>query len=147
MLPGFTISQPPSPPMIHSIIITLPPSLFHPHFHPHTCTLTLPPSPFHPHSSTLTLPPSHLHPHTSTLTLPPSLFHPHPSTLTLAPSHLHPHTCTLTLPPSHTVVVEEGMTVNMVCHLLVVKNHFDESPNWVLVEQLGDVSLGNTLCV
>ena len=105
MLPGFTISQPPSPPMIHSIIITLSPSPFHPHFHPHT------------------------------------------STLTLAPSHLHPHTCTLTLPPSHTVVVEEGMTVNMVCHLLVVKNHFDESPNWVLVEQLGDVSLGNTLCV
>ena len=39
------------------------------------------------------------------------------------------------------------MTVNMVCHLLVVKNHFDESPNWVLVEQLGDVSLGNTYCV
>lgn len=41
-----------------------------------------------------------------------------------------------------TVVVEEGMTTSMVCHLLVVKNHFDESPNWVLVEQLGDVSLG-----
>ena len=40
------------------------------------------------------------------------------------------------------VVVEEGMTTGMVCHLLVVKNHFDESPNWVLVEQLGDVSLG-----
>ena len=35
-----------------------------------------------------------------------------------------------------TVVVEEGMTSSMVCHLLVVKNHFDESPNWVLVEQL-----------
>ena len=41
-----------------------------------------------------------------------------------------------------TVVVEEGMTTSMVCHLLVVKNHFDESPNWVLVEQLGDVCLG-----
>lgn len=41
-----------------------------------------------------------------------------------------------------TVVVEEGMTTSMVCHLLVVKNHFDESPSWVLVEQLGDVSLG-----
>ena len=41
-----------------------------------------------------------------------------------------------------TVVVEEGMTSSMVCHLLVVKNHFDESPNWVLVEQLGDISLG-----
>ena len=41
-----------------------------------------------------------------------------------------------------TVVVEEGMTASMVCHLLVVKNHFDESPNWVLLEQLGDVSLG-----
>lgn len=40
-----------------------------------------------------------------------------------------------------TVVVEEGMTTSMVCHLLVVKNHFDESPNWVLVEQLGDVCL------
>ena len=36
------------------------------------------------------------------------------------------------------------MTVSMVCHLLVVKNHFDESPNWVLVEQLGDVSLGES---
>lgn len=48
------------------------------------------------------------------------------------------------------VVVEEGMNTGMVCHLLVVKNHFDESPNWVLVEQLGDVSLGEgnvTYCV
>ena len=44
-----------------------------------------------------------------------------------------------------TVVVEEGMTSGMVCHLLVVKNHFDESPNWVLVEQLGDVSLEREL--
>ena len=43
---------------------------------------------------------------------------------------------------THSVVGEEGMTASMVCHLLVVKNHFDESPNWVLVEQLGDVSLG-----
>ncbi len=38
------------------------------------------------------------------------------------------------------------MTSGMVCHLLVVKNHFDESPNWVLVEQLGDVSLGKLEC-
>lgn len=44
-----------------------------------------------------------------------------------------------------TVVVEDGMTSMMVCHLLVVKNHFDESPNWVLVEQLGDVSLEREL--
>ena len=44
-----------------------------------------------------------------------------------------------------TVVVEEGMTAGMVCHLLVVKNHFDESPNWVMVEQLGDVSLEREL--
>lgn len=44
-----------------------------------------------------------------------------------------------------TVVVEDGMTSGMVCHLLVVKNHFDESPNWVLVEQLGDVSLEREL--
>ena len=44
-----------------------------------------------------------------------------------------------------TVVVEEGMTASMVCHLLVVKNHFDESPNWVMVEQLGDVSLEREL--
>ena len=57
--------------------------------------------------------------------------------------------CVLLLPQVYnvdrsnkTVVVEEGMTSSMVCHLLVVKNHFDESPNWVLVEQLGDVSLG-----
>ena len=41
-----------------------------------------------------------------------------------------------------TVVVEEGMTASMVCHLLVVKNHYDESPNWTVVEQLCDVSLG-----
>lgn len=50
--------------------------------------------------------------------------------------------------PDHsnkTVVVEDGMTTGMVCHLLVVKNHFDESPNWVLVEQLGDVSLEREL--
>lgn len=50
--------------------------------------------------------------------------------------------------PDHsnkTVVVQEGMTASMVCHLLVVKNHFDESPNWVLVEQLGDVSLEREL--
>ena len=50
--------------------------------------------------------------------------------------------------PDHsnkTVVVEDGMTSSMVCHLLVVKNHFDESPNWVLVEQLGDVSLEREL--
>lgn len=44
-----------------------------------------------------------------------------------------------------TVVVEEGMTAGMVCHLLVNKNHFDESPNWVIVEQLGDVSLEREL--
>ena len=44
-----------------------------------------------------------------------------------------------------TVVVEDGMTASMVCHLLVVKNHFDESPNWVIVEQLGDVSLEREL--
>ena len=44
-----------------------------------------------------------------------------------------------------TVVVEEGMTSSMVCHLLVNKNHFDESPNWVIVEQLGDVSLEREL--
>ena len=46
-----------------------------------------------------------------------------------------------------TVVVEEGMTSSMVCHLLVVKNHYDESPNWTLVEQLGDVSLGEWVCL
>ena len=77
--------------------------------------------------------------HTNILILP----HPHAPTSSHILTHPHPHTPT----PSHTVVVEEGMTVNMVCHLLVVKNHFDESPNWVLVEQLGDVSLGNTYCV
>ena len=47
-----------------------------------------------------------------------------------------------------TVVVEEGMTASMVCHLLVVKNHYDESPNWTVVEQLCDVSLGKwCVCV
>lgn len=42
-----------------------------------------------------------------------------------------------------TVVVEEGMTAAVVCYLLVSKNHFEESPNWTIIERLGDVSLGN----
>ena len=49
-----------------------------------------------------------------------------------------------------TVVVEEGMTAAVVCYLLVTKNHFEESPNWVLIERLGDVGLGMfllSLCV
>jgi len=41
-----------------------------------------------------------------------------------------------------TVVVEDGMTAAVVCYLLVTKNHFEESPNWVLIERLGDVGLG-----
>lgn len=40
------------------------------------------------------------------------------------------------------VVVEEGMTAAQVCYLLVIKNHFEESPNWSLIEKLEDVWLG-----
>lgn len=41
-----------------------------------------------------------------------------------------------------TVVVEDGMSAAVVCYLLVTKNHFEESPNWALIERLGDVYLG-----
>lgn len=41
-----------------------------------------------------------------------------------------------------TVVVEEGMNAAIVCYLLVSKNHFEESPNWTIIERLGDVGLG-----
>lgn len=41
-----------------------------------------------------------------------------------------------------TVVIEEGMTASVVCYLLVSKNHFEESPNWTLIERLGNVGLG-----
>lgn len=41
-----------------------------------------------------------------------------------------------------TVVVEDGMTSAVVCYLLVTKNHFEESPNWTIIERLGDVGLG-----
>jgi amyloid beta A4 precursor protein-binding family B protein 1-interacting protein len=41
-----------------------------------------------------------------------------------------------------TVVVEEGMSAAVVCYLLVTKNHFEESPNWTIIERLGDVNLG-----
>ena len=41
-----------------------------------------------------------------------------------------------------TVVIEDGMTSAVVCYLLVTKNHFEESPNWALIERLGDVGLG-----
>lgn len=44
-----------------------------------------------------------------------------------------------------TVVVEEGMTSAVVCYLLVTKNHFEESPNWTIIERLGDVGLGKLL--
>ena len=41
-----------------------------------------------------------------------------------------------------TVVLEEGMSSAVACYLLVNKNHFEESPNWALIERLGDVGLG-----
>lgn len=41
-----------------------------------------------------------------------------------------------------TVVVEEGMSAAVVCYLLVSKNHFEESPNWTIIERLEDVGLG-----
>ena len=45
-----------------------------------------------------------------------------------------------------TVVLEEGMSAAVACYLLVTKNHFEESPNWALIERLGDVGLGECLC-
>ena len=45
-----------------------------------------------------------------------------------------------------TVVLEEGMSAAVACYLLVTKNHFEESPNWALIERLGDVGLGKCLC-
>jgi amyloid beta A4 precursor protein-binding family B protein 1-interacting protein len=44
-----------------------------------------------------------------------------------------------------TVVVEEGMSAAVVCYLLVTKNHFEESPNWTIIERLGDVNLEREL--
>ena len=46
-----------------------------------------------------------------------------------------------------TVVVEEGMTAAVVCYLLVSKNHFEESPNWTIIERLGDVGLGRAVII
>ena len=46
-----------------------------------------------------------------------------------------------------TVVVEEGMTAAVVCYLLVSKNHFEESPNWTIIERLGDVGLGKDVII
>lgn len=44
-----------------------------------------------------------------------------------------------------TVVLEEGMSAAVACYLLVTKNHFEESPNWALIERLGDVNLGELI--
>ncbi|XP_077978541.1 uncharacterized protein LOC144433984 isoform X3 [Glandiceps talaboti] len=45
---------------------------------------------------------------------------------------------------SKTVLVDENMTCRDVCHLLVEKNHFEESPNWVLVERLSELYMERT---
>ncbi|XP_070567099.1 ras-associated and pleckstrin homology domains-containing protein 1-like isoform X3 [Ptychodera flava] len=42
---------------------------------------------------------------------------------------------------SKTVLVDENMTSRDVCHLLVEKNHYEETPNWVLVERLPDIHM------
>ena len=46
---------------------------------------------------------------------------------------------------SKAVVVDESMTAAMVCHLLAIKNHWEESPHWQLVERLGDLSVERVL--
>ena len=43
---------------------------------------------------------------------------------------------------SKMIVLEEGLSSADACYLLVNKNHFKESPNWALIERLGDIGLG-----
>ena len=46
---------------------------------------------------------------------------------------------------SKAVVVDEDMTSAMVCHLLALKNHADESPHWEMIERIGDLGLERVL--
>ena len=46
---------------------------------------------------------------------------------------------------SKAVVVDEDMTSAMVCHLLAMKNHADESPQWEMIERIGDLGLERVL--
>jgi len=43
---------------------------------------------------------------------------------------------------SKTVVIEEGMTTAVVCHMLVVKNNAQESPKWALIEKWEELGIG-----
>lgn len=43
---------------------------------------------------------------------------------------------------SKTVVIEEGMTAAIVCHMLVVKNNAQENPKWALIEKWEELGIG-----
>ena len=43
---------------------------------------------------------------------------------------------------SKTVVIEEGMTAAIVCHMLVVKNNAQENPKWALIERWEELGIG-----
>lgn len=46
---------------------------------------------------------------------------------------------------SKTVVIEEGMTAAMLCHMLVVKNNCLENPKWSLIEKWEEMGIGMIL--
>ena len=43
---------------------------------------------------------------------------------------------------SKTVVIEEGMTAAIVCHMLVVKSNALENPKWALIEKWEELGMG-----
>ena len=43
---------------------------------------------------------------------------------------------------SKTVVIEEGMTTAVVCHMLVVKSNALENPKWALIEKWEELGIG-----
>ena len=43
---------------------------------------------------------------------------------------------------SKTVVIEEGMTAAIVCHMLIVKNNCLENPKWSLIEKWEELGIG-----
>lgn len=43
---------------------------------------------------------------------------------------------------SKTVVIEEGMTAAVVCHMLIVKNNCLEDPKWSLIEKWEELGIG-----
>lgn len=43
---------------------------------------------------------------------------------------------------SKTIVIEEGMTAAIVCHMLIVKSNCQESPKWALIEKWEELGIG-----